>query len=164
MDLNPAIPYAEPLALQSDPRSAQADAIIRHFMMMTAGAGALPVVLADILAVSAIQLEMIRQLCHVYGIPYERARARAVVMALVTNTLVHRGARSLTKKVPVIGWLIGGASMALLSAGATLALGKLFKAHLQAGGQWPEIHPEAWLSAFRRTLSEYTNRGIQPAN
>lgn len=164
MDLTPAIPNLEPLPFLADKQSAQADAIIRHFMMMTAGAGALPVVLADILAVSAIQLEMIRQLCRVYGIPYERARARAVVMALVTNTLVHRGARSLTKKVPVFGWLIGGASMALLSAGATMALGKLFKAHLESGGQWPEIQPEAWLPVFRRMLSGFTTRGIQSAN
>jgi uncharacterized protein (DUF697 family) len=132
--------------------SLRADGIIRHYMLMTMGAGALPVLLADILAVTAIQVEMVRQLSHLYDLPFERTKAKAIILALLTNTIAHRGSRSLVKGIPVIGWIFGGLTMSILSGAATLALGKVFKAHLEAGGQWPDLQVEALSAPFRRVL------------
>ena len=49
-------------------RTKHADTIIRNHVIWSMGAGLIPVLIADIFAVSALQLDMIRQLCKVYDI------------------------------------------------------------------------------------------------
>ena len=47
-------------------QSKHADTIVRNHVIWSMGAGLIPVLIADIFAVSAIQLDMIRQLCKAY--------------------------------------------------------------------------------------------------
>lgn len=115
-------------------QSEYADVLIRRHTMAAMGAGVIPVALADILTITAIQVDMVRQLCSVYQVPYSRTRVKSILASLLATTLARAGARSLIKKVPVIGWAIGGATQALFAGASTYAIGKLFKAHLAEGG------------------------------
>jgi len=161
MDIDPSALTVDQRHHLETLRSDRADGLIRHYMMMTMGAGALPVMLADILAVTAIQVEMVRQLSRLYELPFERTKVKMVILALLTNTLVHRGARSLAKGIPLVGWIFGGLSMSVLSGAATLALGKVFKAHLEAGGHWPELDADSMMAPFRKALRNVSVKSLE---
>ena len=47
-------------------RTKHADTIIRNHIVWSMGAGMIPIPIADFFAVSAIQLDMVRQLCKLY--------------------------------------------------------------------------------------------------
>ncbi|HQW70702.1 MAG TPA: DUF697 domain-containing protein, partial [Saprospiraceae bacterium] len=46
----------------------QADAIIRNSVIFASGAGLIPIPIADFMAVTAVQLEMIRRLSKLYEV------------------------------------------------------------------------------------------------
>jgi uncharacterized protein (DUF697 family) len=115
-------------------KSQHADSIVKNHVMMTMGAGVLPFALADILAVSVIQVDMVRQLCEVYDVPFAKNRIKSLIGSITVSTIARSGARSLVKLVPGIGWLIGGATQAVFGGASTYALGKVFKMHLSRGG------------------------------
>lgn len=130
-------------------KSKHADSIVRNHVMMTMGAGVLPFALADILAVSVIQVDMVRQLCEVYGTPFAKNRIKSLIGSVTVSTLARSGARSFLKLVPGIGWLIGGATQAVFAGASTYALGKVFKMHLSNGGTLIDFNIEGAQKAYR---------------
>ena len=61
----------------------QADDIIRKHVAYSASAALIPIPGADIAAVSAVQLDMLRQLAGLYGINFMDAIGRNLITALV---------------------------------------------------------------------------------
>lgn len=115
-------------------RSANADAIIRNHMMWSMGAGLIPVPIADFFAVSAIQLDMIRQMCKLYDIDFKETEGKAIITSLTGSGLARLGARAAIKFIPGVGSVLGGITMAVLSGGSSYALGEVFKQHFETGG------------------------------
>jgi uncharacterized protein (DUF697 family) len=109
------------------------DQIIRKNLLWAMGAGAIPVPLLDIAAVTAIQLDMLRELCHLYEVEYSERKGKAIISALTSSIMARFGA-SVIKTVPVIGWAFGGVSMVILSGATTYALGKVFDKYLREEG------------------------------
>ena len=62
-------------------RGESASSIIKNHMIWSMGAGFIPVPIADLFAVSAIQLDMIRQLCKVYDIDFKQTEGKAMITA-----------------------------------------------------------------------------------
>lgn len=135
-------------------RSQRADDIVRRHVGMVMGAGSIPILGVDMLAVMAVQVAMVRQLCTVYSIPFEEQRAKSLVGALMAAGLARTGARRLVKAVPVVGWLIGGVSSAVMAGAGTYALGKVFKKHLEAGGTLPELRVDAVQEELRNLVAK----------
>ena len=52
-------------------RTSNVNSAIKNYRTWSMGAGFIPVPIADLFAVSAIQLDMIRQLCKVYDIIFK---------------------------------------------------------------------------------------------
>lgn len=115
-------------------RSKHAESIIRNHILFSMGAGVIPVPVVDIFAVSAAQLDMIRQLCKVYDIDFAETQGKAIVSSLTTATLARMGAGSIAKMIPVLGSYIGGLTNAVLAGASTYALGNVFKIHFETGG------------------------------
>ncbi len=115
-------------------RNNHADTIIRSHIIFSMGAGAIPVPVADVLAVSASQLDMIRQLCKVYDLDFHETQGKAIVSTLTVSTLARLGAGSVAKLVPLVGQFAGSVANAVLSGASTYALGQVFKAHFETGG------------------------------
>ena len=115
-------------------REKHAETIVRNHILFSMGAGAIPVPVADILAVSASQLDMIRQLCKVYDVDFHETQGKAIVSALTTATLARLGAGSLAKMIPLVGSIVGSVANAILSGASTYALGQVFKVHFETGG------------------------------
>ncbi len=110
-----------------------AETIIRNHVIWSMGAGMIPILIADIFAVSALQVDMIKQLCKVYDIDYQETQGKALVTSLTSSTLARIGARSLIKLIPGLG-ILGGIPVALFAGASTYALGEVFKRHFDSGG------------------------------
>ncbi|MBI5917743.1 MAG: DUF697 domain-containing protein [Bacteroidetes bacterium] len=115
-------------------REKHAETIVRNHVLFSMGAGAIPVPVADVLAVSASQLDMIRQLCKVYDMDFSETQGKAIVSSLTTATLARLGAGSLAKMIPIVGSIVGSVANAVMAGASTYALGQVFKIHFDTGG------------------------------
>ena len=98
------------------------------------GAGLIPVPIADFFAVSAIQLDMVRQMCKLYDLDFKETEGKAVISSMTSSGLARLGAQAAIKIIPGIGTVVGGMTMAVLSGASTYALGEVFKKHFETGG------------------------------
>lgn len=110
-----------------------ADSIIKNHTIWSMGAGFIPVPIADFFAVSAVQLDMIRQISRVYDLDFKETQGKAIITALTGSSLARLGARAL-KFVPGVGTVLGGVTLAVLSGASTYAIGEVFKKHFETGG------------------------------
>lgn len=122
-------------------RGENANSVIKNHMIWSMGAGFIPVPIADLFAVSAIQLDMIRQLCKLYEIDFKQTEGKAIITALTGSGLARLGARAV-KFIPGVGSILGGVTMAALSGASTYALGEVFKKHFETGGTFLDFDPE----------------------
>lgn len=135
-----------------------ASSIIKNHMMWSMGAGLIPVPMADVFAVSAIQLDMIRQLCNLYEVNYKDTEGKAVISSLTGSVLARVGARAV-KFIPGVGSVIGGVTLAILSGASTYALGEVFKRHFETGGTFLDFDP----SRVKKMYDEMFEKGKQYA-
>ncbi len=124
-----------------DQKTAHADTIIRNHVIWSMGAGLIPVLIADIFAVSALQIDMIRQLCRVYDVDFQETQGKALVTSLTGSTLARVGAGSVIKLIPGVGSLLGGATVSIFAGASTYALGEVFKKHFESGGTILDFDP-----------------------
>lgn len=121
-------------------RTESADSIIKNHMIWSMGAGFIPVPLVDLVAVSAIQLDMIRQLAKLYEIDFKQTEGKAIISALTGTGLARLGARAV-KFIPGVGSILGGVTLAILSGASSYALGEVFKRHFETGGTFLDFDP-----------------------
>ncbi len=139
-------------------RGDSANSIIKNHMIWSMGAGFIPVPIADLFAVSAIQLDMIRQLCKVYDIDFKQTEGKAMITTLTGSGLARLGARAV-KFIPGVGSILGGVTMAALSGASTYALGEVFKKHFETGGTFLDFDPER----LRKYYNEKFEKGKEVA-
>lgn len=135
-------------------RSERADRIIRTHTLWGMGAGLIPVPMFDVLAVSAIQIDMLKQLAEAYESDFTENLGKTFVTALTGGTFARVGA-SLIKAVPGVGTLVGGASMSVLSGASTYAVGQVAKRHYETGGNLVDVD----MNFARRTYDDALERG-----
>jgi len=123
-----------------DAKSKHANSIVKNHMIWSMGAGFIPVPIADFFAVSAINLDMIRQLSKVYEVDFKETEGKAVITSLTGGGLARLGARAV-KFIPGIGSMLGGVTLAVLSGASTYALGEVFKKHFETGGTFLDFDP-----------------------
>jgi uncharacterized protein (DUF697 family) len=129
---------------QSNPgsdKSKHADTIIRNHVIWSMGAGFIPVLIADIFAVSALQLDMIRQMCRVYDVDFSETQGKAIVTALTGTTIARVTAGSVAKMIPIVGSMLGGVTVSAFAGASTFALGQVFKRHFETGGTILDFDP-----------------------
>lgn len=135
-------------------RTKHADTVIRNHVVASMGFGFIPIPVADVFAVSAAQLDMIRQLCRVYDIDFKETQGKAVVSALTTSALAKIGAVSLTKMIPIVGSFIGGFTNAALAGATTYAVGEVFKRHFEMGGTILDFDTERMKKVFQEKFEK----------
>ena len=135
-----------------------ANSIIKNHMIWSMGAGFIPVPIADFFAVSAIQLDMIRQLCKLYDVDFKETEGKAVITSLTGAGIARLGARAI-KFIPGVGSVLGGVTLAVLSGGSTYALGEVFKKHFETGGTFLDFDP----SRLKKYYDEKFEKGKEMA-
>ena len=124
------------------------DRIIRKNMIWAMGAGAIPVPVADVVAVTAIQLDMLKELCSHYEAAYAEQKGKSIVTAL-TSSIMARYAASAIKSLPGLGSIIGGVSMVVMSGASTYAIGHLFDKYLSEEGSFDSINMDEAKVVFK---------------
>lgn len=131
----------------------KADIIIRNHVLMAAGGGLIPIPFVDIAAVTAVQLDLLHELCKLYGLNFSRSSSRSLVTALTSSVLARLGASAI-KIIPGVGSILGGLSSAILSGGATYAVGEVFTNHFEAGGTIEDFDPLSYRDAYDQFFEE----------
>jgi len=137
----------------------RAERTVRTHVLWAMGAGFIPLPVADALAVAAVQLDMIRNMSGIYGVPFAETQGKAIISALAGSTLSRLGASALVKAIPVVGTFIGGGAMAAISGASTYALGQVFKRHFEYGGTFVDFDT----SRFKNFYDEQFEKGKKVA-
>jgi uncharacterized protein (DUF697 family) len=136
--------------MNNEQRQAKASEIIKNHVGFSLGAALIPFPGADLLAVSGVQLNMLRQLAGVYQVGFFDSLGRNIISAVAGGSVARLGA-SLIKILPGVGTIIGELSMPALSGASTYALGRVVAAHFQQGGTLEDLNLS---QARRRYASE----------
>ncbi len=139
-------------------RNESADSIIKNHVVWSMGAGFIPIPIADLVAVSAIQLDMIRQLAKLYEIDFKQTEGKAIISSLTGSGLARLGARAV-KFIPGVGSILGGVTLAILSGASSYALGEVFKKHFETGGTFLDFDP----SRLKKYYDEKFEKGKEVA-
>ena len=115
--------------------------IVKSHVMYSLGAGLVPIPLLDIAAVSAVQLDMLKQLAKLYGNDFKESAGKGWISAITGSTMARMGA-SLVKTIPGIGSILGGVTMSALSGASTYAIGQVFILHFSGGGDFMNFNFE----------------------
>ena len=128
--------HVSPLDVNAVRRRTQAYAIVERHATYSAAGGIIPVPLGNVASVTAIIVRMVRRLSSLYGVPFERDRARAIVVALAGGTMPTGLAAVTTSTLDyfVPGSAIIGLAVASVAAVAcTRNIGRVFVEHFESG-------------------------------
>ena len=128
--------------MSSENNASQADAIVKNHVLISMGAGLVPIPILDIAAVTAVQMDMVRQLSWLYNVDYPSNFDKSLITAL-TGSLFARVGASFIKAIPIVGSVLGGLSMAIMSGASTYAVGQVFSKHFASGGDFSNFNPSA---------------------
>ncbi len=117
---------------------AKASEIIKRNMLWSAGAGVLPVPVLELVAVTTVELKLVKELADLYETGYRKDLAKAAVLSLIGSlgsaTLGKMLAMSSLRAIPVLGHAVAVASVPAFAAAVTYAIGRVFVAHFETGG------------------------------
>jgi uncharacterized protein (DUF697 family) len=115
-----------------------AQRIIKKYRNWAMGLGLVPIPLVDSVSISSMQAFMIRDLARLYQVEFSLAKAQVLVASLMGGTgsvfLAVGAWFSFVKFLPVVGTSLGAASMPILAAAVTHAVGQVFVRHFSQGG------------------------------
>jgi uncharacterized protein (DUF697 family) len=134
--------HVSPLDVNSVRRRTQAYAIVERHATYSAAGGIIPVPIVNVASVTAIIVRMVRRLSSLYGVPFERDRARAIVVALAGGTMPTGLAAVTTSTLYyfVPGSAIIGLAVASVAAVAcTRNIGRVFVEHFESGATLQDI-------------------------
>lgn len=114
-------------------QSSMADDTIDSHVLWAMGAGAIPIPFLDSAVVTAIQLNMFKELCMIYQADYNESFGKNLITSIAGSTLATVGASAL-KAIPILGSFLGSVPMVVMSGASTYGMGQVFKKHLEIGG------------------------------
>jgi uncharacterized protein (DUF697 family) len=118
-------------------------------------------------AVGGVQLQMLRRLSEIYGVPFSENRGKSIIASLAgavipasTATTTAVGVGSMVKSFPGVGTAVGALTMPVFSAGATYVIGKVFIQHFASGGTLLDFNPPDYREFIK---GQKEKLGIRPA-
>ena len=136
-------------------RLVRARSLTKNYMLAAGGIGLIPVPLADLGALMALQIKLVHGLANHYEVPFKENLVKSLVTSLVsgaTSVVGFMGLASLAKTIPVLGTLGGGGGVAVTAAAVTYAVGEVFTRHFESGGTLLDFDPHKMKGLFKREL------------
>ncbi len=160
-------PSPDSLAAPPDSRRAIAVKLVERFSLWSGVAGIIPVPFLDLAAVGGVQIQLVRRISQIYGVPFSENRGKALIASLAGSMIPASsgmGAASLMKTVPVVGTAVSAIMMPALSAGATYAIGTAFIQHFASGGTLLDFNPREYREFIKAQKELWSTRsGSAPA-
>ena len=146
-------------------RDEQASQVVDRFSLWSGAAGLVPIPIVDVAAVAGVQLQMLRRLSDIYGVPFADNRGKSVITALAgaiipasTATTTAMTFGSLIKGIPGIGTTIGALTMPVYAAGVTFVIGRVFMKHFASGGTLLDFDPPDYKEFIKTQQEKVANR------
>ena len=146
-------------------RDEAASKLVDRFSLWSGAAGLIPLPFVDIVAVGGVQLEMLRRLSDIYGVPFIENRGKSIIASLAgsvlpasTATTTAMGVTSALKSIPGIGTAISAFTMPVFSAGATYVIGKVFIQHFASGGTLLDFNPPDYREFIKAQKEKWNSR------
>jgi uncharacterized protein (DUF697 family) len=105
------------------------------------------------IALTGLQLKLLRDLAHLYEVNFSSQLARSAIAALVSGGAVYPVV-ALAKQIPIVGWLATLGSVALFSGASTYAVGHIFIQHFASGGTFLTFDPEQVKDYYRQLFTQ----------
>lgn len=149
-------------------RLARSNTLVKNYTLGAASLALLPFPLVDQVALLALEVKMVHDLCCLYDLPFKSNIVRTLIGSLLsglTGGLMSQGLYSISKAVPILGTL-GAGSFAVSSATVTYALGFVFIKHFEADGTLLNIDSAWFTKLFHQALNRDASQGspAQPPN
>ena len=151
----------EPTETTAERRDEVASKLVDQFAIWSGVAGLIPVPVIDAVAVGGLQIQMLRRLSQIYGVAFSENRGKALIASLAGSmipTTSGIGAASVLKAVPIVGTIVAGFVIPLLSAGATYAIGKAFIQHFASGGNLLDFNPPDYREFVKASKEMWDSR------
>lgn len=136
-------PAARPSSAHYEP----ARGLVRRYAAGSAAAGLVPIPLLDLAAVAGVHMLMVRAVAAEYGVPFEKAAAKAAIAAIAGSTIAHAAragiARSALRLLPGLGSLAAVASLPASAGASTYLIGRIVIAHFESGGGLHDLDADA---------------------
>ncbi len=132
--------------------------LVARYMWWSMGAGLVPLPIADLVAVSGVQLKMLAEISRIYEVPFQKSRGKAAIGSLLGFVFPHAMSTgrvsSVIKAIPGLGVLAGTPSMVFFSGAYTWALGNVFVRHFESGGTLLNFRTEDVKEYFRSKFEQ----------
>lgn len=143
-----------PVSVNPDQQAQQAHDIVTRFVWLSAGSGIIPFPVLDTIALTTLQVMMLRELCRVYGIEFRKDWGKELIGALVGGLTP-----AYLKSIPGIGSLIGILTSPAFNAASTYAVGKVFIQHFSSGGTMLDFNPKEMLDHYKKLFETAARPG-----
>jgi uncharacterized protein (DUF697 family) len=123
-------------------RRSQAFSIVERHATYSAAGGIIPVPIVNVASVTAIIVRMVKRLAALYEVPFERDRARAIVVALAGGTMPTGLAAVTTSTLYYVvpgAAFIGLAVSSVAAVACTRNIGRIFVEHFESGATLQDI-------------------------
>src|SRR5262245_22770033 len=150
--------------MTAEQRHELASKMVDRFSLWGGAAGLIPVPLVDVVAVGGVQLQLLRRISQMYGVPFSENMGKSVLASLMGSMIPATsgmGVTSALKGVPIIGAL-STLVMPSLSAGATCAIGKVFIEHFDSGGTLLDFNPPDYREFIKVQKEKWLSRPAAP--
>jgi len=158
-------------AMTDEQRDEVASKLVDRFSLWSGAAGLLPIPIVDIAAVGGVQLQMLRRLSEIYGVPFSDNLGKSLIASLAgsvipasTATTAAIGVSSLMKGLPGVGTIVGAITMPTVSAGATYVIGKVFIQHFASGGTLLDFNPPDYREFIKAQKDKFSSRSSAAAS
>lgn len=111
----------------------EANRTIRNYTLAAMGGGAISHPLFSGLAVTTLQVMMVKSLCDLFGVPFLNRRTNVIINSALGSAATQLVAIASTA-IPGVSTPMKGLSGAAISALYTATVGEFYKVHFQKGG------------------------------
>lgn len=149
-------------------RKQLANELVDRFSLWSGAAGLIPIPLVDMAAVGGVQLQMLRRLSEIFGVPFSANRGKSIIASLAgaiipasTATTTAMTFGSLLKSLPGVGTAVGALTMPVFSAGVTYVIGKVFIQHFASGGTLLDFDPPDYREFIKAQQEKWTRKSSE---
>lgn len=149
---------------------AEADKVIKQYMLAALGVGLVPYPVIDMTVLVAVQLKMLHSLADVYKAECSEELNKEIVTACLGSIIpvsLSFNVSYLLRLLPY-GWIIKGVSTSAFASAFTYAIGKLFVQHFESGNTFLTFDPQQvkdyFAAQFEKGKAEVSKSfvGIKP--
>lgn len=147
----------EKLKITVIPNEKEVDQIITDHVVFSMVAGAIPLPILDIAAITAVQLDMLKQLAKKYEINFDDEIGKSLVTSIFTASVganIGRAGASAVKAIPGVGTILGIGSQIVLAGATTFAIGHVFNMHFKGANPLESFNFESMKHMFDEFLKK----------